>query len=234
MPQLTRQLRVLGIGTVTQQRLNVGAICIRVGRRGHERAVQVDVDMTEQRTQPVIHWSHGVGQVEIVPVGLCHLRLHVQHRVGEIQVIVARSGYEEFYRSTRVQRGHGLMFHYVAVDDAVLSGGYGKEIQFGLDPFARLSILRKPSSLSNMSASRFVDVCLLRRLVAEVTLFFAGARFIRLRARTPGAKKPRIRFLQASATRRLVAFLCSVRTCRRRLCARRSSTSPFPTPRHLS
>ena len=140
VPQLTRQLRVLGIGTVAQQRLYVGAIRIRVGRRGHERAVQIDVDLTEQRMQPVVHWSHGVGQVEIVPVGSCHLRLHVQHRVGEIQVIVARSGYEEFYRSTRVQRGHGLMFHYVAVDDAVLSGGYGKEIQFGLDPFARLSM----------------------------------------------------------------------------------------------
>ena len=113
VPQLTRQLRDLGIGTVAQQRLYVGAIRIRVGRRGHERAVQIDVDLTEQRMQPVVHWSHGVGQVEIVPVGSCHLRLHVQHRVGEIQVIVARSGYEELYRSTRVQRGHGLMFHYV-------------------------------------------------------------------------------------------------------------------------
>ena len=123
MPQLTRQLRVLGIGTVAQQRLYVGAIRIRVGRRGHERAIQIDVDLIEQRMQPVIHWSHGV-----------------QHSVGEIQVIVARSGYEEFYRSTRVQRGHGLMFHYVTVDDAVLSGGYGKEIQFGLDPLARLSM----------------------------------------------------------------------------------------------
>ena len=140
VPQLTRQLRVLGIGTVAQQRLYVGAIRIRVGRRGHERAVQIDVDLTEQCMQPVIHWSHGVGQVEIIPVCSCHLRLHVQHCVGEIQVIVARSGYEEFYRSTRVQRVHGLMFHYVAVEDAVLSGGYSKEIQFGLDPFARLSM----------------------------------------------------------------------------------------------
>ena len=32
------------------------------------------------------------------------------------------------------------MFHYMAVDDAGLSGGYGKEIQLGLDPFARLSM----------------------------------------------------------------------------------------------
>ena len=140
VPQLTRQLRVLGIGTVAQQRLCVGAIRIRVGRRGHERAVQIDVDLTEQRMQPVIHWSHGIGQVEIVPVGSCHLRLHVQHRVGEIQVIVARTRYEEFYRSTRVQRGHGLMFHYLTVDGAGLSGGYGKEIQLALDPFARLSM----------------------------------------------------------------------------------------------
>ena len=111
MPQLTRQLRVLGIGTVAQQRLYVGAIHIRVGRRGH-----------------------GIGQVEIVPVGSCHLRLHVQHRVGEIQVIVAHSGSEEFYRSTRVQRGHGLMFHYATVDDAVLSGGTVKRSSSVLTP----------------------------------------------------------------------------------------------------
>ena len=77
VPQLTRQLRVLGIGTVAQQRLYVGAIRIRVGRKGHERAVQVDVDLTEQRMQPVIDWSHGIDQVEIVPVGSCHLHLHV-------------------------------------------------------------------------------------------------------------------------------------------------------------
>ena len=76
VPQLTRQLRVLGIGTVAQQRLYVGAIRIRVCR-GHGRTVQVDVDLTEQRMQPVIHWSHGIDQVEIVPVGSCHLHLHV-------------------------------------------------------------------------------------------------------------------------------------------------------------
>ena len=67
VPQLTRQLRVLGIGTVAQQRLYVGVIRIRVGRRGHERTVQVDVDLTEQR----------IDQVEIVPVGSWHLHLHV-------------------------------------------------------------------------------------------------------------------------------------------------------------
>ena len=44
----------VNIGTVTQQRLYVGAIRTRVGRRGHERTVQVDVDLTEQRMQPVI------------------------------------------------------------------------------------------------------------------------------------------------------------------------------------
>ena len=49
MPQLARQLRDLGIGAVTQQRLDVGTIRLRVGGRGHERAVQLDVDLTEQR-----------------------------------------------------------------------------------------------------------------------------------------------------------------------------------------
>ena len=77
VPQLTRQLRDFGIGAVTQQRLDVGTIRVRVGRRGNERAVQVDVDLTEQRMQPVIHWPHGVDQVEIVPVSSRHLHLPV-------------------------------------------------------------------------------------------------------------------------------------------------------------
>ena len=75
--QLTRQLRDLGIGTVAQQRLYVGAIRIRFGRRGHERTVQVDVDLTEQRMQPVIDWTHRIDKVEIVPIGSCHLHLRV-------------------------------------------------------------------------------------------------------------------------------------------------------------
>ena len=77
VPQLTRQLCDLGNGAVTQQRLYVGTICMRVGRRGHERAVQVDVDLTEQRMPPVIHRTHGIGQVEFVAIGSGHLRLYV-------------------------------------------------------------------------------------------------------------------------------------------------------------
>ena len=72
VPQLIQQLRGLGIGAVTLQRLEVGAIRIGVGRRDHEHAVQVDVDLTKQRMHPVIHRSHG-----IAPVGSGHLRLHV-------------------------------------------------------------------------------------------------------------------------------------------------------------
>ena len=48
VPQLSRQLRLLGLNTVIQQLLDVGAIRVRVGQRGHERTVQVDVDLTEQ------------------------------------------------------------------------------------------------------------------------------------------------------------------------------------------
>ena len=77
VPQLTGQLRGLGIGAVAQQRLYVGTIRIRIGRRGHERTVQVDVDLTEQRIQPVIHRAHWIGQVEIGPIGSGHLRLYV-------------------------------------------------------------------------------------------------------------------------------------------------------------
>ena len=140
VPQLIRQLRRLGVESVTQQRLYVGSIRVRVGRRGNERAVQGEVDLAEQRLQPVVHRSHGFARVDIVTVGSRHLHLDVYHRVGEIHVIVSRSGDEEFYRSSRVQRGHGLMFHHVTVGDAVLSGGYGKEIQLGLDSLARLSM----------------------------------------------------------------------------------------------
>ena len=96
--------------------------------------------MAEQRMQEVVHRSHGLARIESVPVGARHLHLQVEHRVGEIYVIVSRSGDEEFYRTSRVQRGHGLMFHHVTFGDAVLSGGYGKEIQLGLDSLARLSM----------------------------------------------------------------------------------------------
>ena len=68
VPQLTRQLRGLGIGAVTQQRFEVGAKQIRVDRRGHERIVQVDVDLTEQRMEPVIHRIHRIVHVDIGPV----------------------------------------------------------------------------------------------------------------------------------------------------------------------
>ena len=77
LPQLTHQLRCLGICAVTQQRLDVGAMRIRVSRRGHERTVQVDVDLTKELMQPVIHRTHGIGQVEVVLVGSGHLHLYV-------------------------------------------------------------------------------------------------------------------------------------------------------------
>ena len=96
--------------------------------------------MAEQRMQEVVHRSHGLARIERGTVGSRHLHLQVEHRVGEIYVIVSRSGDEEFYRASRVQRGRGLMFHHVTGGDAVLSGGYGKEIQLGLDSLARLSM----------------------------------------------------------------------------------------------
>ena len=77
VPQLTRQLRGLGIVAITQQRLYGGTIRIRVGRRGHERTFQVDVDLSEERKQPVIHRTHGIGQVEVASVGSGHLGLYV-------------------------------------------------------------------------------------------------------------------------------------------------------------
>ena len=140
VPQLIRQLRRLGTDSVSQQRFHEGPIRVRVERLGHERTVQGDVDLTIQRMQPVVHRSYGRSRVEIGSVGLRHLHLHVYHRVGEIYVIVARTRDEEFYRTSRVQRCRGLMFHHVTGDDAVLSGRYGKEIQLALDSLARLSM----------------------------------------------------------------------------------------------
>ena len=40
------------------------------------------------------------------------------------------------------------MFHHVTVGDAVLSGGYGKEIQLGLDSLARLSMYESHCRIS--------------------------------------------------------------------------------------
>ena len=78
VPQLIRQLRRLGVESVTQQRLYVGSIRVRVeGRRGHECAVQGEVDIAEQRLQPVVHRSHGFARVDRVTVGSRHLHLHV-------------------------------------------------------------------------------------------------------------------------------------------------------------
>ena len=79
--------------------------------------------------QPVIQLTHGIGQVEVSPIGSCHLHLYVQHCVGNrlpirISIIV----------SITAQRGHRLIFHYVSVDDAVLSRRYGKKSSSLLTP----------------------------------------------------------------------------------------------------
>ena len=78
--QLTHQLRLLGIVAVTQQRVDVGAVRIRVGRRCQECSFQVDVDLTEDRMKPVIHRTHGIASIEVGSIGSRHLRLNVQHR----------------------------------------------------------------------------------------------------------------------------------------------------------
>ena len=88
------------------------------------------------------------------------------------------------------------MFHYMAVDDAVLGRGNGKEVQLALDPLAQLSMHES----QHRRIYSFLGVCLLRCLTTVVTPFFADARFIRLRGRTPGVKRPLNRFLPASVT----------------------------------
>ena len=94
VPQLTRQLRLLGLGSVTQYRFDVGTKRIRIGRRRLEGVAQVDVDLAEQRVQPIVHWTHRNGRVEIRAVSLGHLRSHEEVGIGQIQVGVSRSGYK--------------------------------------------------------------------------------------------------------------------------------------------
>ena len=60
VPQLTRQLRVFGLGTVTQRRFDEGAIQIRVCRKGHEGVV--------------IHRTHRLVRVEVWSITFCHHR----------------------------------------------------------------------------------------------------------------------------------------------------------------
>ena len=55
--QLARQVRDLCIVTVTEQHIDVGPI--RIGRRGYERTVQLDIYLTEHRMQPVIERPYG-------------------------------------------------------------------------------------------------------------------------------------------------------------------------------
>jgi len=81
VPQLTRQLRLLGIVTVTQQRLDEGAVHIRVGRRCHDCSVQIDVDLIEERMKLVIQRTHKIANIEIGSVGSRHLLLEMQLRL---------------------------------------------------------------------------------------------------------------------------------------------------------
>ena len=98
------------------------------------------------------------------------------------------------------------MFHYMAVDDAVLCRGYGKEIQLTLDPSHDCLCMKA-------IVVEYVGLTFLGRLSLTLSRHcsdsFADARFIRLRGRTPGVKRPINRFLPASMTRRLVAFMLS-------------------------
>ena len=73
-------------------RVLLGAVRICVGRWYHECTIQVDLDLIEERMKPVIHRTHGIASTKVGSIEACHLRLNVQHRVGEIQVIVSDPG----------------------------------------------------------------------------------------------------------------------------------------------
>ena len=150
--QLTRQLRLLGVIALTHQCPGVGAVRIRVGRRCHECFVLVDVDLPEKRMKSVIDRTHGFASIDVGSTGYRHVRLNVRHRAGEIQVILSGSGYHELYRSTQLERGHGLMLHRATVDHAGLSRRYDGKGELGLDPLARL-FMHERHRRTNMSGS---------------------------------------------------------------------------------
>ena len=100
VPQLASELRLLRLGAVTQKRFDVGAKRIGIRRRRHERVVEVYVHLAEQRMEPIVHGRHRriVGNVGARSPN--HLGANEQVSVGEIDVSVSGSWYDEFYRAS--------------------------------------------------------------------------------------------------------------------------------------
>ena len=140
VPQLASELSLLRLGAVTQKRFDVGTKRIGVRRRRHERVVEVYVHLAEQRMEPIVHGRHRRIVGDVGAYSANHLGANEQVSVGEIDVSVSGSGYDELYRATRIERRDRLVFYPAAVFDARLSRGYGEQVQFALHSLARLSV----------------------------------------------------------------------------------------------
>ena len=129
--QLTRQLHLIDIVALTQNRLDVGSVQVRIGRSDHDRVPRVDVDLTEHRMQPFVHFGH--------------FRSDEQVSVGQIQMASIALG----------EGGHRLVFHPLSRVDAGLNRRHAEEIQFATDALARLQAIVEHVTAANRLSDVF-------------------------------------------------------------------------------
>ena len=90
VPQYNRPLRVFGFGTIAQRCFDVGPIRTRGVRKGRVGIIQIEVDLTEQRMEPIIHMTYLLFLAEVLSITLGHLRSHEQVSGGWIPLGVSR------------------------------------------------------------------------------------------------------------------------------------------------
>ena len=140
VPQMASELSLLRLGAVTQKRFDVGTKRVGVRRRRHERVVEVYVHLAEQRMEPIVQGRHRCIVGDVGAYSANHLGANEQISVGTIDVSVSGSGYDEFYRATRIERRDRLVLYPATVFDASLRRWYGEQVQFALHSIARLPV----------------------------------------------------------------------------------------------
>jgi hypothetical protein len=91
-----RQLRRFRIDAVTQQRLDVRPVRVRIHRACYQGAVQRHVHLGKQAVMEITDGSDRICRIQVVAVDSGNLRSHAQKTVGLIQIIVAGGDRVEF------------------------------------------------------------------------------------------------------------------------------------------
>jgi len=110
-----------------------------------------DMSTWEKTVQQQIHGTDGIVGTKIGTVLLGYFGLHVQHRVGQIDVIFVRPANVEFDWRTVTDCSQRMTFYPGAVLDAGLCRRHGKQIQLGHEPLARVFVNERHTQLLNMS-----------------------------------------------------------------------------------